>query len=356
MFSLSGNQNIRLRRILLLVGLVTVLQFSGTAQSKLHKRNTSRAANFTIKNSFKKFRYTDIGGSISSFNYFGDLAPAPSMISTDIDLTGPAMTFFLEHRKGPRYTWRASFLYGTVKGADVQSASPEKNNSYYRYRRNASFKNHIKELSFTFVFDLIRHQSMYYSRPPVNPYVFLGIAVFHHNPKAKLPARDLNGNEFVNAGEWIALQPLGTEGQFSKLLPTDANFGIESYKLIQPAIPIGGGVRLRLSQSVNIFCEASVRYLFTDYIDDVSKNYVDLGVFDNPIAQALSYRGNEVAPNITPQTYTGRDGEMYTVEAGYGAEHPSNIRGDKSENDFLFLLSIGGSVILKGKYTRAKSR
>jgi hypothetical protein len=355
MLSSHCSQIFRPGRILLLICLLTI-QITLSAQSNLQKRNTSRAANFTVKNSFKRFRYTNIGGSISAFNYFGDLAPAPSMVSTDIGMTGPALSFFLEHRKGPRFTWRAACLYGTITGADAQSSSSEKNGAYYRYRRNASFKNHIKEISLTFVFDLIRHQSMYYKRPPVNPYVFFGIAVFHHNPKAKVPTHDLNGNEFANAGEWVALRPLGTEGQYSELRSTDINYGNEPYKLIQPSVPIGGGVRLRLNQSVNIFCEASMRYLFTDYIDDVSHNYVDLGVFDNPTAQALSYRGNEITPKNNPQSYVGRDGKMYTVEAGYGAEHPSNLRGNRGDNDFLFLVSVGCSVILKGKYTRAKSR
>jgi hypothetical protein len=343
-------------RLVFLIVLLFLNQIEVVAQSNKHKRTTSKHAKFAFKNSFKKFQYTCVGGSISSFNYFGDLAPAPSVISTDINLTGPAFNFLLEHRKGPRFTWRASFLYGTIKGADAESASPEKNSSYYRFRRNASFKNHIKELSVTFLFDLIRHQSMYFKRPPVNPYAFFGIAVLHHNPKAKVPRQDLSGNEFTNAGEWVALEPLGTEGQYSKLSSGDVNFGIKQYKLIQPAIPIGGGVRLRVNESINVFCEASVRYLFTDYVDDVSQNYVDLGVLDNPLSQALSYRGNEVAPNINPHSYVGRDGKMYTVESGYGAEHPSNLRGDKSDNDFLFLFSVGGSVILKGKYTRAKSR
>jgi hypothetical protein len=352
---LCGNRNGRLVRILLFIGIITVHQFSAAAQSSQQKKNTSRHAKFAFKNSFKKFRYTSLGGSISSFNYFGDLAPAPSMISTDITLTRPAVNFLVEHRKGPRFTWRAAFLYGTITGADAKSAS-EKNNAHYRFTRNASFKNHIKELSVTFVFDLIRHQSMYFKRPPVNPYAFFGIAVFHHNPKAKLPATDLNGNTFTNAGQWVALKPLGTEGQYSALSSTDVNYGIKPYRLIQPAIPIGGGVRLRVNNTVNIFCEASVRYLFTDYIDDVSQNYVDLGVLNDPIARALSYRGNEVTSNNSPHAYEGRDGEMYSVEPGYGAEHPSNLRGNKTDNDFLFLVSIGGSVILKGKYNRAKSR
>jgi hypothetical protein len=253
-------------------------------------------------------------------------------------------------------------MYGTIRGSDARlendvEAALEKDHfteSYYRYRRNASFKNHIKELSVTFVFDFIENNNVYLRRPFIAPYVFTGITLFHHNPKAKIPARDVNGNILPGAGEWIALQPLGTEGQHATLLDSDANFGIKAYRLLQPSIPIGIGARLKYSNTINVFCEFSFRYLFTDYIDDVSKNYVDLGVFDNEIARALSYRGNDM-PNINPQTYTGRDRKPYTVESGFGSEHPANIRGSKNDNDMLFLFTVGGALILE-PHRKAKFR
>jgi hypothetical protein len=344
--------------ILFSISLLSTESTSGQSS----RRNTHKQATYRIKKSFKKFSYKSLGMSINSLNYFGDLAPAPKRISTDLSQTRPAYALTFEHRKGPRFSYRAAFTYGTIRGSDARLANDveaalAKDNfteSYYRYRRNASFKNHIKELSVTFVFDFIENNNFFFRRPIIAPYIFSGIALFHHNPKAKIPARDVQGNTLPGAGEWIELQPLGTEGQHAKLLETDANFGIRTYRLLQPSIPIGFGARLKYTNQINFFCELSFRYLFTDYVDDVSKNYVDLGVFDNEVARTLSYRGNDI-PNIRPQTYTGRDGKTYTVEAGFGAEHSSNVRGNKNDNDMLFLITIGGAVILE-PHRRAKFR
>lgn len=330
--------------------------------SQSQKRNTHKQAVHVIRKSFKKFSYKALGLSISSLNYFGDVAPAPKRISTDLGQTRPSYMFSFEHRKGPRFSYRAAFTYGTIRASDsrlenrVEGALENDNivESYYRYRRNVSFQNHIKELSLTFAFDFIENNNYYIRRPTVAPYVFTGIAIFHHNPKAKIPSKDVHGNVLPGAGQWIELQPVGTEGQHAELLDSDANFGIKPYKRIQPSIPIGVGARYKFKQNVNIFCELSFRYLFTDYVDDVSRNYVDLGVFDNEVARALSYRGNELQ-NIKPYTYTGRDGKQYTVEAGFGSEHRSNIRGNKNDKDMLFLFTIGGSLILD-PYRRAKFR
>ncbi len=45
---------------------------------------------------------------------------------------------------------------------------------------------------------------------------------------------------------------------------------------------------------MDLWADIGFRYTFTDYLDDVSENYVDLGVFDNNLARAMSYRSNEL--------------------------------------------------------------
>ena len=59
------------------------------------------------------------------------------------------------------------------------------------------------------------------------PYVYAGIAGFLHNPQAIAPAKDLQGNALAEAGKWVDLRPLGTEGQYSTLASTDVNYGIK---------------------------------------------------------------------------------------------------------------------------------
>lgn len=331
------------------------------AQSQ--RQRTHKQATYTLRKSFKKFEYKALGFSISSMNYFGDVAPAPTRISTDLGQTRPSYGFSFEHRKGPHYSYRVAFAYGTIRAADARLlddvdealASAQFNDSYYRFRRNVAFKNHIKDLSVTFVFDFIQNNNYYIRRPQVAPYIFSGISIFHHNPKARIPGKDVHGKPLAGAGKWVELQPIGTEGQHAELLETDANYGVKPYKRLQPSIPVGVGMRYKYGSQINIFCEFTFRYTFTDYLDDVSRNYVDLGVFDDEVARSLSYRGNDT-PIMRRHTYTGRDGKQYAVEAGFGSEHRSNIRGNKNDKDMLFLFTVGGQYILTSQYRRAKYR
>ena len=99
----------------------------------------------------------------------------------------------------------------------MQSADQaDTSNGIYRYQRNLSFRNRIKELSVVASFDLFQNSGMYINRVKWTPYGFLGVAALLHNPQALAPATDLNGNPLAEAGKWVDLQPLGTEGQYSR--------------------------------------------------------------------------------------------------------------------------------------------
>lgn len=305
----------------------------------------------------KEKRYDQVSLTLNAMNYYGDLAPKPNRFSTDLSLTRPAVGLSYSHRFGPRYTLTGSFMYGAIKGSDAESADEgDSENGVFRYQRNLSFRNRIKELSVVASFDLFENQSTYISRVNWTPFAYAGVAVFHHNPQAQVPATDLNGNLFSNAGEWVDLRSLGTEGQHATLLDSDVNHGIKEYKNIQFAIPFGIGARFRLNEAFDFSVEFGFRYLFTDYIDDVSQNYVDLGVFGtDELAKALSYRGNEIASTNT-LTYTGRDGNSYTVIRGYGQESEDNWRGNKDDKDIYTVTTLRISYIVGKTFNRAKFR
>jgi hypothetical protein len=244
-------------------------------------------------------------------------------------------------------------MYGTLSGSDATSAKGGFDGTA-REKRNLSFRNRIKELSMTAIFDLFENDGTYISRVKWTPYAFIGIAAFLHNPQAKAPAKLLDGSPDPKAGQWVALQPLGTEGQHSNLLPGDVNKGIKPYSLLQVAIPFGVGARFRINEVLDFWADIGFRYTFTDYLDDVSKNYVDLGAIKDPLAQAMSYRSNEVA---TPTTsYVGRDGKTYNVVNGYGSEFRDNWRGHKSSKDVYMVTSFKITYILGATFHRAKFR
>jgi hypothetical protein len=329
------------------------------------KQNNRRMASYRGKKfGFGKDKaYSTIGLSINALNYYGDLAPKPGKLSTDLSFTRPGIGLHFSHRFGPRYTLAAAFTYGSIKGADNASADKNDEDGSFRYRRNLSFRNRIKELSVVATIDLFENQSTYISRAKWTPFAFAGLAFFHHNPQARVPDFHVDGvTPFSNAGEWVNLRDLGTEGQYSDLEKSDQNSGIKPYKLIQVAIPFGFGARFRVNQLMDFSVEFGFRYLFTDYLDDVSKNYVDLGVFDNELSKAMSYRGNELPEaknNLgTLHTYTSdrKYGGTYSVLPGFGSEHRDNWRGNSSDNDTYMVTTLKMTYIFGKTFHRAKFR
>lgn len=347
----------KVRILVLLTVLLAVFSqgaYSQINRNKIKKNNRNISSFRGNKNTFKRNVYNAIGISLNAFNYYGDLSPSPKRISTDIGFTRPAVGGSFVHRFGPRYQLVASFMLGGIKGSDKESADPNDEEAAYRYVRNLSFRNRIQEISAVAQVDLFENQATYISRVKWTPYLYAGLAVFHHNPQAQVPQTDLQGNSMSNAGEWVDLQPLKTEGK--------------DYKLIQAAIPFGLGARFRINELMDIAAEFGFRYTFTDYLDDVSGYYVDLRTMDSNLAQAMSYRSNEVdagASNkvdaIIANRYTGYQADLgFTTVAGYGHVNDDeaktkNIRGT-SAKDLYMVSTVRLTYIINRNYHRAKFR
>lgn len=164
---------------------------------------------------------------------------------------------------------RAGYRFGRVAGYDKFNKSEE------LVARNLSFETSISEFSLVGEYDIF---NLYETK--FTPYVYGGIAVFHYNPYAY----DLGNNR-------IYLKPLSTEGQGI------AGYSNKPYSLTQPAVPLGIGVKFAISDNLRIGAEAGYRVLFTDYFDDVSKQYADLGdllAARGQKAVDMSYRANEL--------------------------------------------------------------
>ena len=301
-------------------------------------------------------KYTSAGVSLNAINYFGDLAPRENIFSTNLSFTRPDIGLFVSRRLGPRFTIKGTFNWGRIKGDDYKSADPTDQSDRFRYVRNLQFRNEIKELAVVGEIDLFENLRTFRSRRNIIPYVFAGVAVFHHNPQGKVPLVDVNnGNTpFPNAGEWVKLKPLKTEGN--------------EYKNIQLAIPFGIGVRFKLEERWDLAFEIGYRHLFFDYIDDVSKDYIDLGTLDSDLARAFSDRSREIVAVESGETrqtgvipnenivYTS-NGQTYTVIRGYGVEGLNNIRGDRGDSDIYVITGFQLSYILSsGRYRNAKFR
>lgn len=198
-------------------------------------------------------------------NYQGDLQGKPFTLEQSNAALGAGLSYSLTGH----LLVRAGLVHGKVQADD-------KLNKPSLQLRNLNFQTAITEGHLLVEYDLLD-----ISEHKFTPYAFAGVAVYHFNPYS-----------FDSLGTKVRLQPLGTEGQGLSQYPDR-----KPYRLTQFSIPVGGGLKLRLSDNVTIAYEVGVRILSTDYLDDVSSTYADgtaLLAGKGPEALTMAYRGDEV--------------------------------------------------------------
>ncbi|UKN03431.1 DUF6089 family protein [Paracrocinitomix mangrovi] len=193
--------------------------------------------------------------------YIGDLNQYKHFVYSK-----PAFGAIVRYNLSNRASLRFTGTYGNVWGDDARS------NESQEVNRNLNFRSSIFELAAGVEIHLLNYRinDMKY---PFTPYLFYELAYFRMNPKT-----DYQGNE-------IELQSLGTEGQGTSL--SDRN----RYSLNQISIPLGIGMKFNIRERLAISVEYGIRKTFTDYLDDVSGNYVDADLLraeNGPIAGDLS--------------------------------------------------------------------
>jgi hypothetical protein len=207
----------------------------------------------------------DLGIFAGLSTYSGDLA------ENNIEVTeiNPAVGIIGRYHLKSWLALRGNLMAGSISGNDLNATT------LYQRKRNLSFRSPIYELSLISEFNI--HTFKLKSEQSFIPYFLIGAGIFYYNPKA------------LYEGNWVALQPLGTEGQG---LP-----GYESrYNLIDFSIPYGLGLKFQVSAQATIGLEFVSRYTFTDYLDDVSTVYPDndvLVVTNGILAATLSDRTSE---------------------------------------------------------------
>lgn len=216
--------------------------------------------------------------------------------------TNLAFELMYRYNVHSRFALRANFIYGKVEAYDSESKHD------IIVNRNLSFQTPLYELSggveFTYLPFEIGHRK-YKS----TAYVMVDLAATRINPTT-----DYNGNK-------VELQPIGTEGQGTSA----SSRGV--YSKTQLAVPFGFGFRFTLTENIGLNLEYGMRFLFTDYLDDVSSSrYADPAIIlseNGPIAAELSNRSID-------QNRFGR-------------------RGDPASRDWYAFTGIGLSIRLGGK-------
>jgi len=247
-------------------------------------------------------KHHEIGLFAGVSNYYGDLQDKWLPEYGYKPNAGVIYKYFVH----PRVGFRFGANYTRLTAADSLSEIPVKR------ARNLRFETGLFEVHGGIELNLL---AVDWNRAKVSPYVFGGIAAFYTNP-------------FTDglAGEKVYLRPLSTEGQGIPVYPDR-----KQYNLVNMAFPIGGGMKFFIGKTLMITAEMGYRYTTTDYIDDVSRSYVDQFVlFDYRSQQAvdLSFRGDELP----------------TWEGTYPT-YPDQ-RGDSKRNDWYWFGGLSVALYL----------
>lgn len=335
------------RYILALVFLSNALLSSAQyTEFKYKRKNHSTEKGFV--QATRQVKYLSGGLGLNVQGYLGDQTPNEKLLLNGLKVLRPGATAFATYNFNPILFFSGELSYGRIVGDDF-NVDPY-GASARKYVRNLSFRNDLFGLTLRANANVLRDPFEYFKRKDFNLYFFSGISIFYSNPKAKVPETGRSGEPFENAGEWVALRPLGTEGQ------NHPDYG-NSYSPIQVGIPLGGGLRFKLAHRLDLLVEGSLHYILSDYIDDIGTTYPDLGIFDNELAKALSDRSMEEIAVIkdkprdqqaiknTTQEYTYEsiyDGNTYTVYRNFGED--GGLRGGDI-NDLIATFSFKISYI-----------
>ena len=199
---------------------------------------------------------SELGLNLGQMYYIGELNPYVPFYKSQ-----NAYGLMYRLNRNARMAYRFNYTYGNLAAFDSDSKIPQNVN------RNLNFKTAIHEVVGGLEFYFKSYQ-LGNPRYPETFYFLAQLGVFYMNPKT-----DVNG-------EWIALQPLGTEGQIGK----------KRYNNYQLCVPLGMGYKFSIGKIMAVNFDISIRKTFTDYIDDVGSNsYASEADFINHDEPELSY-------------------------------------------------------------------
>ena len=213
----------------------------------------------------------ELGGSIGVMNCLTDLGGNKGIgkkFVKDLNFgkTKFAGSVYLSALYKNMIAVRLEATFGQVSADDkvLEKVAPS---TFGRYERNLNFKSKITDLMLgieihpLFIFNKYDEEK---DPPRLSPYLLTGVGFFSFKPQTTLN------------GKTIDLQPLSTEGQGFAEYPNR-----KPYKLNQINIPLGVGIKYELSSTLNVRAEFVYRKLNTDYLDDVSTEYIDPNLYAN---------------------------------------------------------------------------
>jgi hypothetical protein len=270
---------------------------------------------------------------IGASSFLGELGGANQVGTNflrdlEFSMTRPNIRAGYAFMINPYLKLNANVLYGRLRGDDALTQEKFRNN------RNLHFRSPLVELSVSMEYYPFQEKFLHlYSMKGAkgsksnywSPYLSAGFGGMWFNPKAQ-----------YTDGKWYALQPLGTEGQGLPGAP-------KKYNRVQIFVPVGLGIKYSLNRQWSMGFEISRRFVFTDYLDDVSGVYYDKAAIQEKSGDVAMYFAD---PSLDPNFGPG-DGLLTT---GTGQQ-----RGDATDNDsYMFAIFSVHYRLMKGRFVLPK--
>ncbi|HEU0063696.1 MAG TPA: hypothetical protein VFQ58_01650, partial [Flavisolibacter sp.] len=271
-------------RTLVLICIITISSFSQTYAQSISTGNGKIEVGLGLG---PMFFLGDLGGHYGVGTRF--------LKDLNIPLTQFSKGLYLNLYPAEFIGFRVAFNQGKLTGDDA-IIHGRGGDEEFRLQRNLEFQTNIWEAYGAIEFYPTVFMEQYDGlKGKLRPYGILGFGVYHFNPKARY---------FDPSGKstWVDLQPLRLEGQGMSEYPTRPQYSLTQYN-----VPMGAGFKYYIKDNFYVGFEILYRKTFTDYIDNVSKDYIDANLFDkyltpqqSVMAHQLYYRENLVKPGSRP--------------------------------------------------------
>jgi hypothetical protein len=288
-------------------------------------------------NAWKKYR-KEVIVQIGASGFLGDLGGRNTIgqdyspVDLEFAATKPAVSSAFRYKLNKNINWQSSFNYLLLSGSDDLTSEQ------YRNNRNLSFKSNVFELATRVEFGIssfkrtgiynLRKSLIHRNKSRAYELIgFIGVGAFYFNPKAKDPT----------TGNFVALQPLHTEGQ-------GLEGGPKQYKKIAISMPIGVALHVILNKYWSVGLEYCYRKTFTDYIDDVSTSYYDKTALADAYGPTSALMSDLSKGDIPGASSPAGDGSRAQ-------------RGDKNKDAYMSLqLTVGRFFPPKRGRTKLRSK
>lgn len=212
--------------------------------------------------------YSSISFGAGSANYIGEIVPIAAFSDLAIPTTRWNAGFQYTRHFSKKFSAKGSISYIRIAGDDNYFNYTTPGGAFdANFARNLHFRNDIKEISLSGIWEILGNVENIEKRPSWAPYFTLGVAGILHSPQARAAA-DVTNPAAPIQKDWVSLKDQNTE---------NAN-----YNAMAISIPFGFGLRKKITKNIDLGFEVMYRVALTDYLDDVSDNRLKVTTSPSP--------------------------------------------------------------------------